>query len=174
MRQQLQIVKGQHEHTATFARIEDAVAALRAGKMVIIVDDEDRENEGDLTIAAEKITPEAINFMARYGRGLICLAMTPERLDELEIPLMVVQNSSRFETAFCVSVGRTVRQPGFQRLIALRRYLQPLILKRNLLTWSAPVMCSRCGHVMLECWSELDKRKLRWISLGSPAWHRPA
>ena len=68
MRQQLQIVRGQHEHTATFARIEDAVAALRAGKMVIIVDDEDRENEGDLTIAAEKITPEAINFMARYGR----------------------------------------------------------------------------------------------------------
>jgi 3,4-dihydroxy 2-butanone 4-phosphate synthase/GTP cyclohydrolase II len=104
MRQQLQIVKDQHEHTATFARIEDAVAALRAGKMVIIVDDEDRENEGDLTMAAEKITPEAINFMARYGRGLICLAMTPERLDELEIPLMVSQNSSRFETAFCVSV----------------------------------------------------------------------
>jgi 3,4-dihydroxy 2-butanone 4-phosphate synthase/GTP cyclohydrolase II len=72
--------------------------------MVIVVDDEDRENEGDLTIAAEKITPDAINFMARYGRGLICLAMTPERLDELEIPLMVSQNSSRFETAFCVSI----------------------------------------------------------------------
>jgi 3,4-dihydroxy 2-butanone 4-phosphate synthase/GTP cyclohydrolase II len=104
MRQQLQIVKDQHEHAATFARIEDAAAALRAGKMVIIVDDEDRENEGDLTMAAEKITPEAINFMARFGRGLICLAMTPERLDELEIPLMVAQNSSRFETAFCVSV----------------------------------------------------------------------
>jgi 3,4-dihydroxy 2-butanone 4-phosphate synthase/GTP cyclohydrolase II len=72
--------------------------------MVIVVDDEDRENEGDLTIAAEKITPDAINFMARCGRGLICLAMTPERLDELEIPLMVSQNSSRFETAFCVSI----------------------------------------------------------------------
>jgi len=72
--------------------------------MVIVVDDEDRENEGDLTIAAEKITPEAINFMAQYGRGLICLAMTPENLDALEIPVMVSQNSSRFETAFCVSV----------------------------------------------------------------------
>jgi len=93
-----------------FARVEDSIDAIRAGRMVIVVDDEDRENEGDLTIAAEKITPAAINFMARYGRGLICLSMTPERLDELEIPLMVSQNSSRFETAFCVSIeakGRT-------------------------------------------------------------------
>jgi 3,4-dihydroxy 2-butanone 4-phosphate synthase/GTP cyclohydrolase II len=71
---------------------------------VIVVDDEDREHEDDLTIAAEKITPQAINFMGRYGRGLICLAMTPERLDALEIPLMVSQNGSRFETAFCVSI----------------------------------------------------------------------
>ena len=93
-----------------FARIEDAVEAFRAGSMIIVVDDEDRENEGDLTIAAEKVTPEAINFMARHGRGLICLSMTPERLDELDIPLMVSQNTSRFETAFCVSIeakGRT-------------------------------------------------------------------
>jgi 3,4-dihydroxy 2-butanone 4-phosphate synthase/GTP cyclohydrolase II len=87
-----------------FARIEDAVDAIREGQMVIVVDDEDRENEGDLTIAAEKVTPEAINFMARYGRGLICLSMTPERLDELEIPLMVSQNSSRFDTGFCVTI----------------------------------------------------------------------
>jgi len=88
----------------SFARVEDAIAAIRAGRMVIVADDEDRENEGDLTMAAEKITPEAINFMAKYGRGLICLAMTPERLDELQIPLMVSNNSSRFETAFCVSI----------------------------------------------------------------------
>jgi 3,4-dihydroxy 2-butanone 4-phosphate synthase/GTP cyclohydrolase II len=88
----------------SFARIEEAIAAIRDGQMVIVADDEDRENEGDLTIAAEKITPEAINFMAKYGRGLICLAMTPERLDELQIPLMVSNNSSRFETAFCVSI----------------------------------------------------------------------
>ena len=87
-----------------FARIEDAVDAIREGQMVIVVDDEDRENEGDLTIAAEKVTPDAINFMARYGRGLICLSMTPERLDELEIPLMVSQNSSRFDTGFCVTI----------------------------------------------------------------------
>jgi 3,4-dihydroxy 2-butanone 4-phosphate synthase/GTP cyclohydrolase II len=104
MKQQLQIVKESKNRNGTFAAIEDAIAAIRAGKMVIVVDDEDRENEGDLTIAAEKITPDAINFMARYGRGLICLAMTPERLDELEIPLMVSRNSSRFETAFCVSI----------------------------------------------------------------------
>ena len=99
----LQVVK-MSTHSGPFAQIEHAIAAIRAGKMVIVVDDEGRENEGDLTIAAEKVTPDAINFMARYGRGLICLAMTPERLDELEIPLMVSQNSSRFETAFCVSV----------------------------------------------------------------------
>jgi 3,4-dihydroxy 2-butanone 4-phosphate synthase/GTP cyclohydrolase II len=87
-----------------FARIEDAIEAIHDGRMIIVVDDADRENEGDLTIAAEKITPQAINFMARYGRGLICLSMTPERLDELEIPLMVSQNSSRFDTGFCVTI----------------------------------------------------------------------
>jgi 3,4-dihydroxy 2-butanone 4-phosphate synthase / GTP cyclohydrolase II len=106
----MEIAKGARKKASPFARIEDAVDAIRAGRMVIVVDDEDRENEGDLTIAAEKISPEAINFMARYGRGLICLSMTPERLDELEIPLMVTQNNSRFDTAFCVSIearGRT-------------------------------------------------------------------
>ena len=110
MKRRIEIAKGARKQPSHFARIEDAVAAIRAGKMVIVVDDEDRENEGDLTIAAEKVTPEAINFMARHGRGLICLSMTPERLDELEIPLMVSQNTSRFETAFCVPIeakGRT-------------------------------------------------------------------
>ena len=90
--------------TSPFATIEDAVEMVRGGEMIIIVDDADRENEGDLMVAAEKVTPEAINFMARYGRGLICLSMTPERLDELDIPLMVSQNSSRFDTAFCVPI----------------------------------------------------------------------
>ncbi len=87
-----------------FASIEEALADLRAGRMIVVCDDEDRENEGDLTIAAEKVTPEAINFMARYGRGLICLAMTEERLDELQIPLMVRENQTRYQTAFCVSI----------------------------------------------------------------------
>jgi 3,4-dihydroxy 2-butanone 4-phosphate synthase / GTP cyclohydrolase II len=110
MRRPIEIAKGARKSKSPFARIEDAMEAIRGGRIVIVVDDEDRENEGDLTIAAEKITPEAINFMARYGRGLICLSLTPERLDELEIPLMVSQNSSRFDTAFCVSIeakGRT-------------------------------------------------------------------
>jgi len=86
--------------------IPEALDDIRAGKMVVVVDDEDRENEGDLTIAAGKVTPEAINFMARYGRGLVCLPMTGERLDELRIPLMVrdEQNNARFGTAFCVPI----------------------------------------------------------------------
>ncbi len=87
-----------------FARVEDAIDAIRAGRMVIVVDDAERENEGDLTIAASAVTPEAINFMARHGRGLICMPMLGARLDELEVPLMVTQNTARFETAFCVSI----------------------------------------------------------------------
>jgi len=86
------------------SRIEDALADIRDGKMVILVDDEDRENEGDLTMAAEKVTPEAINFMAKYGRGLICLSMTEKRLTELRIPMMVSDNTSRFQTAFTISI----------------------------------------------------------------------
>lgn len=104
MRNRPQILNCSADGHGSFAGIEEAIAAIRAGNMVVVADDENRENEGDLTIAAEKVTPEAINFMARYGRGLICLAMIPERLDELEIPLMVPQNDSRFGTAFCVSI----------------------------------------------------------------------
>jgi len=106
----IKIAKGARKSGSPFAPIEDAIEAIRDGRMIIVCDDEDRENEGDLTIAAEKVTPEAINFMARYGRGLICLSMLPSRLDELEIPLMVSQNTSRFETGFCVTIeakGRT-------------------------------------------------------------------
>jgi 3,4-dihydroxy 2-butanone 4-phosphate synthase/GTP cyclohydrolase II len=92
--------------TTPFSTIPEAVEDIRQGRMVVVVDDEDRENEGDLTIAAEKVTPEVINFMARYGRGLICLPMTGERLDELRIPLMVrdEQNDAKFGTAFCVPI----------------------------------------------------------------------
>ena len=86
------------------AKIEDAIEDIRLGKMVILVDDEDRENEGDLTMAAEMVTPEAINFMARFGRGLICLTLTGERCDQLRLPLMVSANTSSFGTAFTVSI----------------------------------------------------------------------
>jgi len=83
---------------------EQAIQAVRDGRMIIIVDDEDRENEGDLMVAAEKVTPDIINFMARYGRGLICLPLTRERLEELQLPLMVSDNTARFQTAFTVSI----------------------------------------------------------------------
>lgn len=99
----LKIAKGRRK-AGPFAPVEDAIEAIRAGKIIIVCDDEDRENEGDLTIAAEKVTPEAINFMAKHGRGLICMPMTGERLDELDIPLMVNQNTARLGTAFCVSI----------------------------------------------------------------------
>src|SRR5687768_12410305 len=93
-----------------FASIEHALEAIRQGQMVVVVDDEDRENEGDLTIAAEKVTPDVINFMATHGRGLVCLPMTGERLDELRIPLMVgdEQNDAKFGTAFCVPIEAKV------------------------------------------------------------------
>lgn len=84
--------------------IEEALADIRKGKMVILVDDEDRENEGDLCMAAEKVTPQAINFMAKYGRGLICLSLTEEKVKELNLPLMVTDNTSPFKTAFTVSI----------------------------------------------------------------------
>ncbi len=85
-------------------KIEAALEDIRQGKMVILVDDEDRENEGDLTMAAEKVTPEKINFMAKYGRGLICLSLTDQRLNELRLPMMVSENTSRFQTAFTISI----------------------------------------------------------------------
>ena len=87
-----------------FAPIEDAIKAIRNGEMIIVVDDEDRENEGDLTIAAQRITPEAINFMATHGRGLICVPLTEERLMELDLPQMVAKNTAQFETAFTVTI----------------------------------------------------------------------
>lgn len=84
--------------------VEEAVAEIRQGRMIILVDDEGRENEGDLTMAAEHVTPEAINFMAKYGRGLICLPLGPELVDRLELPLMTQRNGSRFGTNFTLSI----------------------------------------------------------------------
>jgi len=92
-----------------FATIAEAIAEIKAGRMIVVIDDEDRENEGDLTIAAETVTPEVINFMATHARGLICLAITQERADELELPLMAPRNTSRGGTAFTVSIDAKVR-----------------------------------------------------------------
>src|SRR5258706_2568584 len=87
-----------------FTDVPTALKEIRAARMVVVVDDEDRENEGDLTLAAERVTPEAINFMAKFGRGLICVAMTEERLDHLRIGMMTAENTSPYGTAFCESV----------------------------------------------------------------------
>src|SRR6201997_3886837 len=89
---------------APFIGVPDAIEEIRAGRMIVVIDDEDRENEGDLTLAAEKVTPEAINFMAKFGRGLICLAMTEERLEHLNIGPMTAENTSQYGTAFCEAI----------------------------------------------------------------------
>src|ERR1700758_1523671 len=100
-------LKASYNCSSEFAAVEDAIAAIRAGELVL-VDDEDRENEGALTMAAEKITPEAINFMAKYGRGLICLTLTEQRCDELHLPLMSPINTSVHGTAFCEAIDARV------------------------------------------------------------------
>jgi 3,4-dihydroxy 2-butanone 4-phosphate synthase/GTP cyclohydrolase II len=93
---------------SSFADVPSAIEEIRAGRMIVVVDDEDRENEGDLTLAAEKVTPEAINFMAKFGRGLVCLAMTEERLDHLRLGPMSVENTSQYGTAFCEAIDARV------------------------------------------------------------------
>lgn len=121
-----------------FASITETLEELRQGRMVVLVDDEDRENEGDLTLAAEKITPEAVNFMAKYGRGLICLALTEEKAEQLGLPPMVQDNTSKFGTAFTISVdaksGITTGISAYDRartiLTALRDGAQPADLVR--------------------------------------------
>src|SRR5580700_12064218 len=100
--------RGRYNKLMPFVPVPEAVEEIRAGRILIIVDDEDRENEGDLMVAAEKVTPEIINFMATYGRGLICLALTPERCDALRLPLMSPYNTSNFGTAFCESIDARV------------------------------------------------------------------
>src|ERR1700748_2984694 len=92
------------KENSSFCSIPEALEDLRRGKFIILVDDEDRENEGDLVIAGEAITPEAINFMSKHARGLICVAMTEERCDELQLPLQTAVNTSRYGTAFTVSI----------------------------------------------------------------------
>src|SRR6202051_4279497 len=96
------------ENRSHFATVEEAVEEIRQGRMIVLVDDEDRENEGDLTMAAEKITPEAINFMAKFGRGLICLALTEQRCEELHLPLMSPINTSVHGTAFTEAIDGRV------------------------------------------------------------------
>ena len=120
----------------TFSSIEEAVEDVRQGKMIIIVDDEDRENEGDLMVAAEKATPELINFMARFGRGLICLTLTGERTKELGLSLMVEDNQSAFETPFTVSIdarqGITTGISAADRAHTIKVAIDPETVKKDL------------------------------------------
>jgi len=112
-----------------FASIPEALEELKAGRMIVVVDDEDRENEGDFIMAADKITPEAVNFMAKFGRGMICVPTTGERLEELGLPMMVERNTAKLGTAFTVSVdavqGTTTGISAQDRSITIRTFAQP-------------------------------------------------
>ena len=119
-------------------KTEEAIEDFKQGKMIILADDEDRENEGDLTIAAEFITPEIINFMAKYGRGLICLPMTNEMADKLELPLMTQRNGSKFGTNFTVSIeareGVTTGISAFDRAHTILTAVNPNSKARDIVT----------------------------------------
>ena len=125
-----------------FNTIEEAIDDIRNGKMVILVDDEDRENEGDLTMAAETVTPEAINFMAKHGRGLICLSLTAERVTHLQLPMMTTDNTSAFGTAFTISIeakkGVTTGISAADRATTIKTAISPR---------SGPEDLARPGHV---------------------------
>jgi len=131
---------------APFSDVLTAVEEIRAGRMIVVVDDEDRENEGDLTLAAEKVTPEAINFMAKYGRGLICLAMTPERLDHLHIGPMTRENTTPYGTAFYESIeareGVTTGISAHDRARTIQVAIDPA---------SRPADLVRPGHIFPLC-----------------------
>ena len=125
-----------------FTDVSTAIDEVRAGRMIVVVDDEDRENEGDLTLAAEKVSPEAINFMAKYGRGLVCLAMTEERLDHLRIGLMSTENTSQYGTAFCEAIdarqGVTTGISAYDRARTIQVAIDPA---------ARPSDLARPGHV---------------------------
>ncbi|HVR26865.1 MAG TPA: 3,4-dihydroxy-2-butanone-4-phosphate synthase [Candidatus Polarisedimenticolia bacterium] len=126
----------------SFVDVPAAIEEIRAGRMIVVVDDEDRENEGDLTLAAEKVTPEAINFMAKYGRGLICLAMTEERLDHVRLGPMSAENTSQYGTAFCETidarVGVTTGISAYDRARTIQVAIDPA---------TKPSDLARPGHV---------------------------
>jgi 3,4-dihydroxy 2-butanone 4-phosphate synthase/GTP cyclohydrolase II len=125
-----------------FATIPEAIEEIRAGRMLIVVDDEDRENEGDLTAAAEKVTPEMVNFMAKHGRGLICLPLTAERCDELHLPLLALKNTSNFGTAFCETIdareGTSTGISASDRARTIRAAIDPK---------TRPADLARPGHI---------------------------
>ena len=151
-----------------FCDVPAALEEMRAGRMVIVVDDEDRENEGDLTMAAEKITPEAINFMARFGRGLICLSLTEERCDYLRLGPMTSANESPFGTAFTESIeareGVTTGISAADRARTIRVAVDPASRPSDLVR---PGHIFPCAPAKAASWCAPDRPKPRSIS---PAW----
>src|SRR5262247_4180092 len=135
-----------------FAGIEEAIEEIRQGRMLLVTDDEDRENEGDLLMAADKATPEAVNFMAKYGRGLICVPMTGERLDELKISMMVSDNTAPLGTAFTVTVdarrGVTTGTSAYDRAVTIRTLVDPATRAEDL---TRPATSFRCGRCRAAC-----------------------
>src|SRR5438034_34976 len=131
-----------NETKSPFATVEEAVEEIRQGRMIVLIDDEDRENEGDLAMAAEKITPEVINFMAKYGRGLICMPLTEDRCDELHLPLMSPVNTSAHGTAFTESidarVGVTTGISASDRAVTILTAIDPKTKPQDL---------ARPGHI---------------------------
>ena len=154
---------------APFTDVPGAVAEIRAGRMVVVVDDEDRENEGDLTLAAEHVTPEAINFMARYGRGLICLTLTEERADHLRLFPMTQQNSSRFGTAFTETIeareGVTTGISAADRAHTIRTAIDPRPLQP---TWPGRGMSFLCVRARAACWCAPGRPRLQSTWRGWP------
>ncbi|PYX96320.1 MAG: 3,4-dihydroxy-2-butanone-4-phosphate synthase [Acidobacteria bacterium] len=128
--------------TPQFTDVPTAIEEIRAGRMIVVVDDEDRENEGDLTLAAEKVSPEAINFMAKYGRGLVCLAMTEERLEHLRIGPMTAENTSQYGTAFCEAIDARVGVTT-----GISAYDRARTIKVAIDSTTRPADLARPGHV---------------------------
>src|SRR4030088_1403038 len=133
----------QEKETFQFDAIDDVVSDIAKGRIVIVTDDADRENEGDLVMAADRVTPEAVNFMAKHGRGLICVPLLGERLDELKISMMVSDNTAPMGTAFTVTVdarrGVTTGTSAYDRAVTIRTLVDPLMRSDDL---------TRPGHIL--------------------------
>jgi 3,4-dihydroxy 2-butanone 4-phosphate synthase / GTP cyclohydrolase II len=159
----------------SFVDVPAAIEEIRAGRMIVVVDDEDRENEGDLTLAAEKVTPEAINFMAKHGRGLVCLAMTEERLDHLRLGPMTAENTSQYGTAFCEAidarVGVSTGISAYDRARTIQVAIDPATKASDLARPGHVFpLRARKGGVLVRA----GRLRLPWIWRGWRAWFRRA
>ena len=158
-----------------FVSIEEAIEEIRRGRMLVVVDDEDRENEGDLLMAADRANPEAINFMAKHGRGLICAPLTGERLDQLQVGMMVTENTASMGTAFTVSVdakrGVTTGTSAYDRALTIRALVDPATRPETSRVRATSSRSGRCRAA--SCAAPATPRR-RWTWPGSRAVCRPA